>query len=124
MATVLVVDDEELVRATLCQILEAAGHEIFEATNGNEALRVFEEHEADLVITDIIMPEKEGIETIVQLRKRKPNLKIIAISGGGRTNQMEYLKIAMKFGANDILSKPFRREQILNVVQGTLEQAN
>lgn len=126
MACILVVDDEELVRVTLRQMLEKAGHEVFEATNGDEALRAFDEHKdkADLVITDIIMPEKDGIETIAALRKQKPDLKIIAISGGGRTGNMDFLDIAKKFGASDILAKPFEKEQVLNVVNKVLDQAN
>ena len=89
MANILVVDDEELVRATLRQMLESADHVVFEAANGKEALRSFENRAVDLVITDIIMPEKEGIETIIDLRKIAPNLRIVAISGGNRARDRD-----------------------------------
>ncbi|MFQ5774253.1 MAG: response regulator [Kiloniellaceae bacterium] len=123
MACILVVDDEEPVRTTLRQMLEKAGHQIFEAANGEEAIRVFEDLKIDLVITDIIMPEKEGIETIVGLRQTAPDLKIIAISGGGRTGNMDFLQLAKKFGANGVLAKPFAVQAVLDAVNSVLEQA-
>ena len=123
MACILVVDDEELVRVTLRQMLEKAGHRVFEATNGIEALGAFEKCEADLVITDIIMPEKEGIETIMELRQRKPGLKIIAMSGGGRTGNTQYLHLAKSFGADNILPKPFKMCEVRDVVSRTMAQA-
>lgn len=124
MTTILVVDDEELVRATLCQMLEQAGYEVIEAANGDQGLRVFQEYEVDLVITDIFMPGKEGIETIRELRKLRPDVKIIAISGGGRTRNMDYLELAKDFGAKRALTKPFQREQVLSAVNATFEQAD
>lgn len=123
MARILVVDDEEIVRVTLRQMLEKAGHQVFEAANGLEALRAFEKREADLVITDIIMPEKEGIETIMELRQRKPDLKIIAMSGGGRTGTMEYLHLAKSLGADNVLPKPFKMGEVRDLVSRTLAQA-
>ena len=123
MACILVVDDEKLVRATLRQMLEKAGHQVFEAANGVEALYAFEKCEANLVITDIIMPEKEGIETIMELRQRKPGLKIIAMSGGGRTGNTNYLDLAKSFGADNILPKPFKTGEIQDLVNRTMAQA-
>ena len=123
MACILVVDDEEVVRVTLRQMLEKAGHQVFEAENGVEALRVFEKREADLVITDIIMPEKEGIETIMELRQRKPDLKIIAMSGGGRTGNREYLHLAKSFGADNVLPKPFKMGEVQELVNRTMAQS-
>jgi CheY-like chemotaxis protein len=124
MTNILVVDDEELVRVTLCQMLEQAGYEVIEAANGNQALRVFQEQEVDLVVTDIFMPEKEGIETIRELRKLRPDIKIIAISGGGRTGDLDYLELAKDLGAKRALTKPFKREEVLSAVTATLEQAD
>jgi len=100
MARILVVDDEDLVRLTLRQMLEAGGHEVIEAANGKQGVALEAENPVDLVVTDIIMPEQEGIETIVQLRRKNPSLKIIAISGGGRMKNMDFLKIAANVGAD------------------------
>lgn len=121
---ILVVDDEEIVRFTLRQMLEKAGHDVFEAANGLEALKSFEELEVDLVITDIIMPEKEGIETIVELLRRQPELKIIAVSGGGRTHNLDYLQIAKRFGAKSILAKPLDRQAVVDTVARALGSAD
>ena len=120
MARVLVVDDDDLVRATLRQMLENAGHQVLEATNGREALARFDDRVVDMVITDIIMPVKEGIETIRDLRKLAPDLKILAISGGSRGASADFLRMASKFGANTVLAKPFRREQVLKAVDEAL----
>lgn len=120
MARILVVDDEQLVRATLRQMLEHAGHDILEAENGEAALETCDGAEIDLVITDILMPEKEGIETIIELRQQTPDLKIIAISGGDRGAQLDYLGMAERLGADSVLAKPFRRDQILQAVRDAL----
>ena len=98
MARILVIDDEELARFTLREILEAAGHEVVEAANGNEGTAFQRANPCDIVITDMIMPEKEGLETIVELKGEYPDLKIIAISGGGRTRNLDFLKLAGEFG--------------------------
>jgi len=124
MTRILVVDDEELVRETLCFMLEEAGFEILEAADGVEALHVFDEHEVDVVVTDIFMPEKEGLETITELRQRKPDVKIIAISGGGGDVNLDYLEFAKTFGASSVLTKPFLREQVLSAVKAILEQSD
>ncbi len=122
MTRILVVDDEELVRETLCNMLEDAGYETIEAGNGVEALHVFDEHEVDLVVTDIFMPEKEGLETIAELRQKRPEVKIVAISGGGGDGNMDYLEYATRFGASSVLTKPFLREDVLRVVSAVLER--
>ncbi len=124
MANILVVDDEEMVRTTLRQMLENADYGVIEAANGGKAMRALEEHDVDLVITDILMPEMEGIETIIELKEHMPDLKIIAISGGGRAQNVDYLSVAKELGANATLAKPFRREQVLSIIKQTLEQAD
>ena len=121
MARILVIDDEELVRFTLKQALEKAGHEVVEATNGNDGIEIYQQSPVDLIITDIIMPQKEGIETIVELRRDDPDVKIIAISGGGRTGTTNYLELAQTFGARHVLRKPFGRQELLDAVQETLD---
>ena len=120
MTRIMIVDDEELARFTLREILEEAGYEVAEARNGNECLSFQRQSGFDLIITDIIMPEKEGVETIIELKRDYPNLKIIAISGGGRTRNLDFLKLAEEYGADQILSKPFSDDQLLEAVRGQL----
>mgnify|MGYP001809873923 CR=1 FL=1 len=121
MARILVVDDEDLVRLTLRQMHEAGGHDdVGEATNGKQGVALEAENSVDLVVTDIIMPEQEGIETIVQLRRKNPLLKIIAISGGGRMKNMDFLKIAANVGADATLTKPFSTQELTEVVNRCL----
>lgn len=117
MERVLIVDDEELVRVTLRQILQSAGYEITEASDGRQALADYKESRPDLVITDIIMPDKEGIETIIELRAMDPNAKIIAISGGGRVGASDYLELAKRLGADKVISKPLNSEKLLQAVE-------
>lgn len=121
MAFVLVIDDEEMVRATLRAYLEGAGHQVQEARHGGEALPLAQRRRPDLVVTDIIMPEKEGIETILELRRLDGKLPILAISGGGRTGNLDFLGIARKFGAVEVLSKPFTRDVFLAAVTRCLK---
>ena len=84
MARILIVDDDIMFLSLLRDLLAPEGHDILEATNGIEALDIFREASVDLVVTDIVMPEKEGLQTILELKKESPTSKIIAISGGGR----------------------------------------
>ncbi|OFX12761.1 MAG: hypothetical protein A2516_09800 [Alphaproteobacteria bacterium RIFOXYD12_FULL_60_8] len=116
MARILVIDDEELARFTVREILESAGHTVEEATNGNEGLALQRRQPFDLVVTDIIMPEKEGIETIIEMKADYPALPVIAISGGGRTRNLDFLQIAQKMGASKIIAKPFTEEELLTSV--------
>jgi len=116
MARILVIDDEELARFTLREILQAAGHEVTEATNGNEGITLHKVQPFDLIITDIIMPEKEGVETIIELKRDYPDLMIIGISGGGRTRNLDFLKLAEQFGAEKVLAKPFTEDELLECV--------
>ncbi|HVO14548.1 MAG TPA: response regulator [Alphaproteobacteria bacterium] len=90
------------------------------AEDGEKGVAMFGGSTFDLVVTDIIMPEKEGIETIIELRQRDPKVKIIAISGGGRTSNQIFLDVAKKFGAVDVLAKPFTPKQLLATVQKAL----
>lgn len=120
MVRILIIDDEEPIRFTLRAILQKAGYEIAEATNGEEGLALQREQPFDLIITDIIMPEKAGVETIIDLRSNYPDLKIIAISGGGRTRNLDFLKIAKQYGADKYLTKPFSRDELLAVIQSCL----
>ena len=117
MARILVVDDELQMRQMLRQALECRGHTIDEAADGREALRHFDRQRPDLVITDLVMPEKEGIETIQALRRKCPEIPIIAISGGGRVGPENYLAMAGQMGANRTFAKPFHVDEILTAVR-------
>ncbi len=117
---ILVVDDEESIRNLLRQVLESAGYRVQEAVNGIEAIEMYKREPADLVIMDILMPEKEGIETIIELRQTYHNIKIIAISGSGE--ESPYLMMAKHLGADCILDKPFSPDVLLDNVQILLKK--
>lgn len=116
MAGVLIVDDDVAVRVMLRQILEGAGYSVLEARNGVEAVRLFAEDPADLVITDIVMPEKDGLETIFELRQDFRDVKIIAMSGARRSGPNSYLEMAEQLGARLALVKPLNPRRILAAV--------
>lgn len=120
MATILVIDDDELVRTTIQFALEEEGHQVFLARDGREGVRMFSQQPVDLVITDILMPEQEGIETIQMLIRERPEVRVIAISGGGQRGGADYLRMAKDFGAADVLAKPFSLNELSNVVSRCL----
>ena len=120
MANILLVEDEEQLRSLLKIVLESAGHTVQEAGDGKEALESYVRNPADLMVTDIVMPNKEGIETILEFRRNHPGLRIIAMSGGGRNSAQDYLKLAKSFGADYVLTKPFSNQAILDVVKTVL----
>ena len=122
MARMLIVDDEAGIRETLSTLLKAEGHEIDTAANGFEATDTFREHPADLVICDIMMPDKGGLETIVELRKQHPAVKIIAISGASSGGRRKILEWATKMGADRALCKPFVSEDINNAIRELLRR--
>ena len=119
--SILVIDDDETIRELLRAILEREGYRVLEAPDGGEGLKQFTETPTDLVITDLIMPGKEGIETIRDLRRKFPDVKIIAVSGGGRIGPDSYLKMAKGVGALRTLSKPFDRTVLLETVEEVIE---
>jgi DNA-binding response OmpR family regulator len=121
MAKILVIDDETSILLMIKKMLEKAGHEVDMALNGKEGMQLFEKNKADLLITDIIMPEKEGLETIVEMRKNYPDLKIIAISGGGRISADGYLPGAKLLGANMVFQKPLIQKELLEAVSFLLK---
>ncbi len=115
---ILVVDDDAGVRDVLRSMLEMAGYSVSVAENGKEAMRALRAEGADLILTDLVMPEQEGIETIKALRQEYPGLKVIAMSGafGG-----DYLRIASYLGAHGTLPKPIQMEALLKLVAEVLE---
>jgi CheY-like chemotaxis protein len=122
MARILVVDDEPEVLLLLTDILESVGYEVVRATNGAEGLKEYQQGAIDLIVTDIIMPDKEGLESIMDYKQLNPDVKIIAISGGARIGPHTYLKMAEKFGARKVFSKPFRNKELLDAVEELLAE--
>lgn len=120
-ARILIIDDEVQIREMLEQMLTREGYEVVNAPDGKVGMKVCREQHIDLIITDIIMPEKDGIEMILELRHDFPNLKVIAISGGGRLGPDGYLEMAKKLGAHKTFFKPFNRKEILDAVRELLE---
>jgi CheY-like chemotaxis protein len=126
MAKILVIDDDESVRSMLTRVLTSSGHEIQTAINGSKVAQIMESFAPELVITDIIMPEADGLETIRELRSGFPQVHIIAISGGGLSIELDHLPIARMLGAELTLKKPIDndklREAIDSVVGGPVNQ--
>ena len=121
MARILVIDDDEQLRRMLCMALRRAGYVVVEAGNGNEGLERFREAPTDLIITDLLMPEKEGLETIMDIRREFPDAKIIAMSGGGRAGNLNFLRVAERLGAQRTIAKPFNLQALLAAVQDLLQ---
>jgi CheY-like chemotaxis protein len=121
MGRILIIDDDVQILNMLRQILEREGYEVVSAINGNEGIRLYREKPTDLIITDLIMPEKDGIETIMELRRDFPDVKIIAISGGGRSHPRPYLNSAKELGAQYAFAKPVKREELLKAVRELLK---
>jgi CheY-like chemotaxis protein len=121
MARILVIDDELLIRDMLRTVLEAAGHEVIEAANGKEGVSLYRSNRADLVITDILMPEADGSVAIRQLKREFPDVKIIAMSGGGEIVGSETcLSVAQRVGALKVFEKPLPNDELLQAVQDLL----
>jgi YesN/AraC family two-component response regulator len=120
MKRLLIIDDDFFVRDMLERLMRKAGFDVATAENGADALKLHRSNPADLVITDIIMPEKEGLETITEFRRFFPAVKVIAISGGGRIGPANYLKMATLLGADRTFAKPVDTTQLLSSVKELL----
>jgi CheY-like chemotaxis protein len=118
MPTILVVDDDDTIRTMLIDILESAGYQVVSASDGQEAIDLYRSTPADLVLTDLVMPNKEGLETIIEFKRLYPGIKIIAMTGVIRP---EILKAAKLLGAKRVLCKPFSLLEILDAVGEVLE---
>jgi two-component system response regulator (stage 0 sporulation protein F) len=119
MATILVIDDQEPIRALLRESLEAAGYEVLEASNGRLGLELFQERSADLIITDIVMPEMDGLELMLELARNFLNVKVIAISGGLESEGT--LHVAKLLGARQTFHKPLDMDKLLSAVRYALD---
>ena len=118
---ILVVDDDPSIRRTLQLALGRAGYHVVEARDGSEAVRLFRDHGADLVILDLFMPDKDGIETIIELRAHSPGVRIIAMSSGGKNKQLDILGDAKMLGAVLTIEKPFTSSQMIAVVDQAIK---
>lgn len=121
MARILIIDDDDLFRAMLRKVLEYEGYEVIDAPNGNKGMRLYRMQPTDLVITDILMPEKEGIEIIRELKSDFSKVRIIAVTGGGGVGGNNYLDVAKMLGAQFTFEKPFQREELLKAVRESLK---
>ncbi len=121
MARILVIDDDEQVRTVLLRSLEYEGYQVMEAPNGKVGMELIREEPFDLVVTDIVMPEKEGIEIIGELRQYFPETKIIAISGGARNLRANVvLNTAKILGVHCTMFKPFEIDDLLGIIEKNL----
>lgn len=120
MAEILIIDDETEILRVLRRGLEGAGHRVKEAQNGKEALRVFAGSPPDVVISDIYMPDMDGIELLIRLKERFPEARFVAMSGGGFIEKERVLGAASMLGAEGVLEKPFSLEEVLAAVETCL----
>ena len=115
---ILVVEDDIWINKLIAKILEVENYQIYKSFNGKEALKILaEKPDIKLIITDIIMPEKEGIETIMEIRKKYSDKKIIAMSGGGKVKPKGYLSLAKKIGADEVIQKPFDGDDLIKLIK-------
>ncbi len=121
MKKILVMDDEAAIRSMLKKLLEREGYFVITASEGKEGMDLFNKESMDLVVTDLIMPEKEGIEVIMELRKKYPDVPVIAMSGGGRNSPEVYLNTAKLLGARAVLEKPVQTKIFLDAVKRALK---
>jgi DNA-binding response OmpR family regulator len=118
ISSIVIIDDDCQILAFMRQILEAAGYGVRQATDGREGLRMIQQSPADLVITDVLMPEQDGLEVTMALHRRLQAVKIIAVSGGNP--EFDYLDVAHAFGADRTLRKPFTADELLEAVRQVL----
>jgi len=122
MARILIIDDDDIIRRMLCLMLTKAGYEVLDAADGTAGIELFRKNEIDLVITDLIMPEKEGLEMIMELKNDFPDVKIIAMSGGAQMGPEGYLQLADALGAQRTLKKPIARDDLLGSIKEILSE--
>lgn len=120
MANIVVADDAGAVRTFITRCLEQVGHHVLEAHDGHEVLSIIESTNIDAIILDILMPKKEGLETLMELRQDRKSLPVITISSGDGNPHSDYLDISVKLGATDSIRKPFAAKELLAVLEKTL----
>ena len=119
--SILVVDDEPELRDVIGRVLTDAGHRVTCAANGRDAIAKMSEQAFELVLTDVIMPEKDGMQVITEARRKHPGIRIVAMSGGGHIPREQYLKIATGLGAHAVLEKPFTNQELADVIGAVLD---
>ncbi len=117
---ILLIDDDTLIRRSVARVLMQNGHDVVTAEDGLRGIELYRREKFDLIVTDIYMPRQEGIETILTLRREDRATKIIAISGGGRTGNTDALEMARLLGADDVIEKPFRTDQLLAQIEAVM----
>lgn len=120
MPGILIIDDDVAIRSMMSQILSSAGYQVSTAADGKAGINLYRENPTDLIITDLVMPEKDGIELIMELRREFPQAKVIAMSGGSQYGNMDYLKTARMLGALRVLDKPFEIDTLLQIVSESI----
>lgn len=122
MLRILLIDDDDLLRSVLAKALSHAGHTVIQAADGQQGIELARATAVDVVITDLVMPVQEGVETILQLKRERPKIPVIAISGG-LSNSHLYLDIAAKMGAKRILAKPFTPQELLREIEDVIAES-
>jgi DNA-binding response OmpR family regulator len=120
MPSILIIDDDDSLRDALCRTLRKEDYTIMEASDGRQGMKQLERSPADLILLDMFMPDKDGLETIMELRRTHPGVRVIAMSGGGFKGTVDVLHIAKNLGIRRTLAKPFTREQLLDTVREEL----
>lgn len=120
MSLILVIDDDDAMRRLIVRTLTAGKHRVIEAPNGQDGMKLVGDLKPDAVITDILMPQQEGIQTIREIRELAPEIKIIAMSGGGSSHNLMFLDVARAFGADAVLAKPFKPGELKDMVAQVL----
>lgn len=121
MSRILIIDDDAAMRDVLRQTFERAGFVVDVAADGNEGIACYQRNRADVVITDVVMPDREGIETLIEIKGMDPDAKVIAMSGGGRAGATGFLTLAKKFGAEEVYAKPLDRRALVSNVRNLIE---
>ena len=120
MFNILIIEDDDLVQNMISSVLRKNGYQVSSASNGVEGVEKVRSGNPDLAITDILMPDKEGIQTIVEIKQMRPDIKIIAMSSGGQAKNMSFLNMAKKVGAEYVLQKPFKPSELINIINKLL----
>lgn len=120
---ILLIDDDETLNGVLTYLLNQAGYEVESVLEAKKGLRILQEKEIDLVLTDIVMPDMDGIETIIHIRKMNKQIPLIAMSGGGKIDPEDYGKLAIRLGADDFFKKPFDQKDLISKIQTLLEKS-
>ncbi len=122
MSSILIIDDEATLREALSLTLKEVGYSVLEARNGREGLELLRNEPADLVLLDVFMPEKDGLETLREIRRLQPTPRVIVMSGGGSNHSLDILQVASFLGARRTLAKPFELQELMSVVRAELSQ--